>query len=37
LRAELKAGLEAERSEFVPLDVEKIIAKAKKREKANGR
>jgi len=37
LRAELKAGLEADRSEFVPLDIEKIIAKAKKREKANGR
>jgi antitoxin ParD1/3/4 len=37
LRTELKAGLEADRSEFVPLDIEKIIAKAKKREKAHGR
>jgi len=37
LRAELNAGLEADRSEFVPLEIEKIIAKAKKREKANGR
>jgi antitoxin ParD1/3/4 len=37
LRAELKAGMEADESEFVPFDIEKIIATAKKREKANGR
>jgi antitoxin ParD1/3/4 len=37
LRAELKAGIEADESEFVPLDAEKIIAEAKKRKKANGR
>jgi len=37
LEAELKPGMEADRSEFVPLDVEKIIAEAKRRKKANGR
>lgn len=37
LHEELKAGLQADRSEFVPLDIEKIIAQAKKREKTNGR
>jgi len=29
--------MEADESEFVPFDIEKIIATAKKREKANGR
>lgn len=37
LHSELKAGLVADRSKFVPLDIEKIIARAKKREKSNGR
>ena len=37
LEAELRAGVEADRSEFVPFDIEKIIANAKKRKKANGR
>jgi antitoxin ParD1/3/4 len=37
LRTELRAGLKAPESEFVPLDAEKIIKQAKARKKAHGR
>lgn len=37
LRNELSAGVEAAESDFVPLDAEDLIAKAKKRKKANAR
>jgi antitoxin ParD1/3/4 len=37
LRAKLKAGMEAEPSEFVPLDIEKVISTAKKRKKAGSK
>lgn len=37
LRNELSAGVEAAESEFVPLDAEDLIAKAKKRKQANAR
>jgi hypothetical protein len=33
----LSAGIEAEESEFVALDSEDLIAKARKRKKANAR
>ncbi|SKA76963.1 antitoxin ParD1/3/4 [Prosthecobacter debontii] len=37
LRNELRAGAVADESEFVPLDAETLISKAKKRNKANAR
>lgn len=35
LRDELKAGMEADRADFVPLDAKDIITEAKRRRKAN--
>ncbi len=32
LRQELKVGMEADRSEFVPFDIEKIITNAKRKK-----
>ncbi len=37
LKAELKAGMEAQEEDFVKLDVEEIIREAKARKKARGR
>ena len=37
LREELKAGVEADESEFVALDADSIITEAKKRRKKHGR
>ena len=36
LRDELKAGIEADESQFVPLNAKTVLAKAKARRKANG-
>lgn len=36
LRDELKEGIEADESQFVPLNAKTVLAKAKARRKANG-
>ncbi len=37
LRDELKAGIDAQEHEFIPLDANKVLAEARVRKKKNGR